>query len=57
MKANVTKVQTLNHPQICEDFDSKLQEFKLKMMTQVINILTLLCCLFQVIIKSKPVTC
>lgn len=40
MKVNVGIIQAFFQPLICGNFDSKLQEFKLKMMTQVINIFT-----------------
>jgi hypothetical protein len=39
-KTNVAKAQTLNQPLIHGDFDSKLQDFKSRTMTQVINILS-----------------
>jgi hypothetical protein len=32
MKVDVVRIQALNQPLICGDFDSKLQEFKLRMM-------------------------
>jgi hypothetical protein len=38
MKVNVGRIQPFHQPLICGNFDSKLQEFKLKTMTQVINI-------------------
>ncbi len=39
IKTNVCKIQALNEPFIQGDFDSELQEFKLKMMGQVLNAL------------------
>jgi hypothetical protein len=33
MKVDVVRIQALNQPLICGDFDSKLQEFKLRMVT------------------------
>jgi hypothetical protein len=37
MKVDVARIQTLNQLLIHGDFDSELQEFKLRMMTQIIN--------------------
>jgi hypothetical protein len=39
MKNSVTNIDTLSQPLICDDFDSKLQEFKWRMMVQVMGIL------------------
>jgi hypothetical protein len=39
IKANVCRIQALNQPFIWGDFDSELQEFKLRMMGQVFNTL------------------
>ncbi len=40
MKVDVARIQALNPFLIRGNFDSKLQEFKLRMMTQIINILS-----------------
>jgi hypothetical protein len=41
MKVDMARIQALNQPLIHGDFDSELQEFKLKMMMmQIINILS-----------------
>jgi hypothetical protein len=40
MKANVARAQVLNQLLIRGDFDLELHEFKLKVMMQIINILS-----------------
>ncbi len=40
MKSDLTRILALYAPLIFNDFDSKLMEFKMQMMTQVINKLT-----------------
>jgi hypothetical protein len=40
MKFDLTRIWALDAPLIFNDFDSKLTEFKMQMMTQVINKLT-----------------
>jgi hypothetical protein len=39
MKIEVGKIQVLNQPYICNDFDLKLKEFKLRMVIQIFTLL------------------
>jgi hypothetical protein len=56
MKANVAMAQALNQLLIHWDFDSKSHEFKLRVMMQIINILSHFWHLFHFIIKPSPIT-
>jgi hypothetical protein len=40
MKVGVANIEALNQSLVCGNFDSKLQEFKWKVMVQVVGILT-----------------
>ncbi len=39
VKIEVCRIHVLNQPYMCGNFDLELQEFKLKMMAQVFNVL------------------
>jgi hypothetical protein len=53
MKVNVANIEALNQPLIHGDFDSKLQEFKQKMMVQVVRILMSLLTFLMIYNHSK----
>jgi hypothetical protein len=53
MKLGVTNIQTLNQLLIYDDFDLKLQEFKWRMMVQVVGILMPLLAFSMVYNHSK----
>jgi hypothetical protein len=53
MNINVANIDALNHPFIHGDFDSKLQEFKQKMMVQVVRILMSLLTFLMIYNHSK----
>jgi hypothetical protein len=40
MKVGVANIKALNQSLVCDNFDSKLQEFNWKVMAQVVGILT-----------------
>jgi hypothetical protein len=53
MKFKVAKIQNLNQPFIQNDFDLELLEFKLRMNSQVLNILTPFLAFSNTYIHSK----